>query len=135
MSDTIWGCAELIFLGATNNPYDYMRNADIIVHPSRFEGKAVAIEEAKILRKPVVATNFSTVNNQLVDGETGLIVEMNGNAVYEGVKKLIDNQELADYIIAKQKEICRGNEEEIKKLYWLMKRGNNYGKSDDIAYC
>lgn len=116
-------CAELIFLGATNNPYDYMRNADIIVHPSRFEGKAVAIEEAKILRKPVVATNFSTVNNQLVDGETGLIVEMNGNAVYEGIKKLIDNQELADYIIAKQKEICRGNEEEIKKLYWLMEKG------------
>lgn len=116
-------CAELIFLGATNNPYDYMRNADIIVHPSRFEGKAVAIEEAKILRKPVVATNFSTVNNQLVDGETGLIVEMNGNAVYEGVKKLIDNQELTDYIIAKQKEICRGNEEEIKKLYWLMEKG------------
>jgi glycosyltransferase involved in cell wall biosynthesis len=115
-------CTELILLGATNNPYDYMRNADIIVHPSRFEGKAVAVEEAKILRKPIIATNFSTVKNQIIDGETGVIVEMNGNAVYEGVKRLLDDQVLMSHIVARQEELCHGNESEVRKLYKLIER-------------
>lgn len=113
-------CDDLIFFGPTNNPYDYMRNADIIVHPSRFEGKAVVVEEAKILRKPIVATNFSTVKNQIIDGETGLIVDMTGKAVYEGIKQLLDNHELMKHIISTQKEICYGNESEIEKLYKLI---------------
>ena len=113
-------CPDLILLGTTNNPYDYMRNADIIVHPSRFEGKAVAVEEAKILRKPIVATNFSTVGNQIIDGETGLIVDMNGNAVYEGIKRLIDDKELVKHIVSKQEELCQGNESEAEKLYKLI---------------
>lgn len=111
---------SLVLMGATNNPYDYMRNADIIVHPSRFEGKAVAVEEAKILRKPIVVTNFSTARNQIIDGETGLIVGMNGQAVYEGIKRLLDDKSLMEHITKKQEELCSGNETEVEKLYQLI---------------
>lgn len=113
-------CDELVLLGATNNPYDYMKNADIVVHPSRFEGKAVAVEEAKILRKPIVATNFSTAKNQIIDGETGLIVEMNGKAVYEGIKRMIDSEKLRNHIIERQCTLCHGNEAEVEKVYRLI---------------
>ncbi len=113
-------CDNLIFLGPTNNPYDYMRNADIVSQPSRFEGKSVVIEEAKILRKPILVTNFSTSKDQIIDGETGLIVEMNGKAVYEGIKRLIDNKQLIHHIEINQKKLCKGNESEIKKLYKLI---------------
>ena len=34
---------NFVFLGATNNPYDYMRQADIVAHPSYFEGNTYAI--------------------------------------------------------------------------------------------
>lgn len=111
---------QLVLLGATSNPYDYMRNADIIVHPSRFEGKAVAVEEAKILRKPIVATNFSTVHDQIIDGETGLIVDMNGQAVYEGIKRLLDDRALYQHIVETQERTCFGNESEVEKLYKLI---------------
>ena len=111
---------NMILLGATNNPYDYMRNADLIVHPSRFEGKAVAIEEAKILKKPIVATNFSTVKNQIIDGVTGIIVDMDGKSIYEGIKRLIDDVELRNHIVQKQEKLCNGNEAEVDKLYKLI---------------
>lgn len=111
---------EFVFLGATNNPYDYIRNADIVVHPSRFEGKSVAIEEAKILCKPIVVTNFSTVRNQIENERTGLIVEMNSDAVYEGVKRLIDDQGLRFRIVDILVKECLGNENEIEKLYKLI---------------
>lgn len=111
---------EFVYLGATNNPYDYMRNSDIIVHPSRFEGKAVAVEEAKILHKPIVATNFSTVYNQIDNERTGLIVEMSAEGVYKGIKRLIDDVDLRNKIIEIQKKECTGNEDEVLKLYRLI---------------
>lgn len=111
---------NMILLGATDNPYEYMREADIIVHPSRFEGKAVAVEEAKILKKPIVVTNYSTVDDQIIDGKSGLIVDMTGEDVYAGIKKLLDDKELYDTIIEYQKMHCHGNGSEMDKLYRLM---------------
>lgn len=111
---------DMVLLGATNNPYDYMRNADIIVHPSRFEGKAVAVEEAKILNKPIVATAYSTVMNQIINERTGLIVEITGEAVFRGIERLISDIELRNYIIRTQQMKCKGNEDEVLKLYKLI---------------
>ena len=109
-----------IFLGETNNPYDYMRKADIIAHPSRFEGKAVAVEEAKILAKPIVVTNFTTVYDQIEHEKNGLIVEMNAEAVYQGVKRLIDNSDLRSKFSQVLKNQVVGNENEVEKLYKLL---------------
>ena len=108
------------FLGPTNNPYDYIRAADICVYPSKFEGKSVVIEETKIINKPIVVTNFSTVSNQIDNMKSGIIVEMNGYAVYEAIKKLIDDNQLAKDIVEYQKKYCLGNGKEIEKLYNLI---------------
>lgn len=108
------------FLGPTNNPYDYIRAADICVYPSKFEGKSVVIEETKIINKPIVVTNFSTVSNQIENMKSGIIVEMNGSAVYEGIKRLIDDNQLAKDIVEYQKKYCLGNGDEIEKLYNLI---------------
>lgn len=108
------------YLGPTNNPYNYIRAADICVYPSKFEGKSVVIEETKIINKPIVVTNFSTVSNQIENMKSGIIVEMNGNAVYEGIKRLIDDNQLAKDIVEYQKKYCLGNGDEIEKLYNLI---------------
>lgn len=106
--------------GETINPYDYMRNADIIVLPSRFEGKSVAIEEAKILSKPIVATNFSTVDNQLQNRINGIITEMSGQALSEAIEELIVNKNLTNTIKENLSKNNTGNEHEIEKLYKLI---------------
>ena len=56
-------CFELI--GAKENPYPYMKNADVVVQTSRFEGKSVVLDEAKILGCPIVVTNYTTVHDQI----------------------------------------------------------------------
>lgn len=108
------------FIGPTTDPYYYLNKCDIAVFPSRFEGKAVVIEETKIIHKPIVVTDFSTVNNQIENMKSGIIVEMNGNAVYEGIKQLIDDNQLAKDIVEYQKKHCLGNGKEIEKLYNLI---------------
>lgn len=37
---------NMIFLGIRSNPYPYLRRAMIVVHPSKFEGRSIALDEA-----------------------------------------------------------------------------------------
>ncbi|MBQ8909920.1 MAG: glycosyltransferase [Oscillospiraceae bacterium] len=75
-------------LGSRENPYVYMKNCDILVQPSRVEGKSIVLDEAKILCKPIVATNYTTVEDSVVHGETGWIVDMTPKAVAQGILHL-----------------------------------------------
>lgn len=105
------------FLGIKSNPYPYMKHADIFVHPSRFEGKSIAIDEAKIMCKPIVATSFSTVNDQLINGVNATICEMTPDGLANAIKDLIDNEEKRNNYQDYLKNNIQDNSTEIFKLY------------------
>ena len=93
---------------------------DIYAQPSSDEGKSVAIDEAKILCKPILVTNFSTVYDQIEDNVTGVIIEMNPIKISEALNKLICNE---DKIINLSNNLYldeQGNENEIDKLYEII---------------
>jgi glycosyltransferase involved in cell wall biosynthesis len=52
----------------------WLRQADLLVHPARWEGFGLALLEAMLASKPVVATNISSIPEIVADGETGLLV-------------------------------------------------------------
>ncbi|PRD09376.1 glycosyl transferase [Bacillus sp. MYb56] len=112
---------HFLLLGLKENPYPYIREADIYVQPSRFEGKSIAIDEAKILHKPIVVTNFSTAKDQIKNEENGLMIDMDAHSLSEGIKKLIHNEELRNKLIKNLSDEELGTESEIKKLYTLFK--------------
>ena len=87
-------------LGAKINPYPYMKACDIYVQTSLFEGLGLTVIEAAILQKPIVCTNFPTAYNILKDNETGLIAEMNPNAIAEQIEKLIKDESLRKKLIS-----------------------------------
>ncbi|QGQ47217.1 glycosyltransferase [Metabacillus sediminilitoris] len=109
-----------IFLGTFHNPYTLLNQCDIYVQPSRFEGFGLAIAEARILQKPIVATNFPIVHNQLINGQNGIIVNMNSEGVYKGIKQLIENKNLRDNICLRLRNEKVGTEEEIYKVNLLL---------------
>lgn len=109
-------------LGLKSNPYPYIKQADIYAQTSRFEGKSIAIDEAKILNKPIIVTNFSTAKDQLNDEEDGLIVDMNANAMADGIEKLIMDSNLRSKLTKNLSALKLGTEEEIEKLYELLNR-------------
>lgn len=81
--------------GIRKNPYPYMKKADIIVQPSRFEGKSIVLDEAKILGKPIVVTNYASVADQITDGVTGVIVDIDPKSVADGIERVVHDKELA----------------------------------------
>lgn len=108
---------RFVVLGIRSNPYPYIKAADIYVHPARFEGKSIALDEAKILCKPIIVTNFSTVNDQFEDRVNASICEMNGDALADAIIELAANKELrqsyVDYLNAQVVD----NSSEVEKLY------------------
>lgn len=109
-----------VLMGIKENPYPYIKEADIYVQPSRFEGKSIAIDEAKILHKPIVVTNFSTAKDQITDHENGLVVDMNSEALYEGIASLINNAALRKQFSVRLSNELLGTESEINKLYEMF---------------
>lgn len=78
-------------LGEKDNPYPYIKHADLVCVLSYYEGLSGVVNEAKILGKPVIATQFSGINEQILNGHNGLIVENNEKGIIEGLKMLLIN--------------------------------------------
>ena len=111
---------NVIVLGKKDNPYPYIKQCDIYVQPSKFEGKSVSILEAKVLGKPVVVTNFPTAKDQVRDGFDGIIVPMDVEGCANGIIDLINNKSKLEYLINNCKNTNYCNEDEVKKIYELI---------------
>jgi len=64
---------QFTLLGNHTNPYKFLQRADLVVQTSRFEGKSIAIDEAKLLNKIVLVTDYPTAMDQITDGVDGFI--------------------------------------------------------------
>ena len=112
---------DRVFLhGLTDNPYKYMNNCDLFVLPSGWEGFPTVTVEAKVLGCPVLATDVSGIREQLTHGETGWIVENDADAIYEGLKHLLDQPELRERLRSSEgmERIC-SNEEKYRAFIQL----------------
>lgn len=104
--------------GLTDNPYKYMKNCDLFVLPSGWEGFPTVTVEAKVLNCPVLATDVAGIREQLRHGETGWIVENNEDAIYEGLKYLMQNPEFGG-VLCSNKEMERICDSEQKHLSFM----------------
>lgn len=111
-------CFQLI--GVRENPYAYMRACDILVQPSRWEGKSIVLDESKILCKPIVATSYTTVSDTITHGENGWIVEMSGEALAEGIMHLAQDEQLRSQLIASLQAAPVDNEKELQRYLQIM---------------
>ena len=111
---------NILLVGIQSNPYPYIGISDIVVHPSRFEGKSIALDEAKILCKPIVVTNFSTVGDQFENGKNGTICEMSGKAVANAIIELINDSSLQNSYRMYLESHIIDNSSELNKLYTYL---------------
>lgn len=111
----------VILLGKRNNPYPYIKNCDLYIQPSRYEGKAVTVREAQVLHRPVVITKFATSASQLKDGYDGIIVPMDNEGCAAGIAKLLQDENLMRKISQNTYLEDYSNMKEQEKLYQLIK--------------
>jgi glycosyltransferase involved in cell wall biosynthesis len=71
----------------------WLRRADLLVHPARWEGFGLALLEAMLASLPVVATRVSSIPEIVVDGDTGLLVPPDDPAALAAaINRVLDDQ-------------------------------------------
>ncbi len=114
--------------GFAENPYPFMREADLLACSSVYEGYSTFMTEAIILGRPIVTTDVSGMRELLGDSEYGLIVENDDEAFYQGMKRMLTDAELRDHYAGKA--AIRGNDFSAEKLtketeeYFMKLAGN-----------
>ncbi len=112
---------SFILLGKQANPYPYIKACDLYVQPSRYEGKAVTVTEAKILNRPILITNYPTSASQVTHGKDGIICGSNPEAIADAIKDLYIDSDLRSLLVRNTKNADYSNNDEIEKLYEVIK--------------
>jgi glycosyltransferase involved in cell wall biosynthesis len=82
--------------GSIANPFPYYKHADICAVLSRYEGLCGVVNEARVLERPVIATRFSGIEEQITSGVNGLIVEQDVDEICAGLARLLRDAEFRD---------------------------------------
>lgn len=88
-----------VMLGRKDNPYPYIKIADLYVQTSRHEGYGLAIAEALILERLVLSTNLECVAEQITSGENGWIEEMNIECFVRRIMDVMMHQKMYNDLI------------------------------------
>ena len=113
---------DRVFLhGLTDNPYKYMKACNLFVLPSGWEGFPTVTVEAKVLNCPVLATDVAGIREQLRHGETGWIVDNCEEAIYQGLKYLLQYPDVTAKLRSNEgmERIC-SNDEKYESLTRLL---------------
>ncbi len=83
-------------LGFQNNPYIYMKQADLFVLPSLVEGYGLVLAEAMYIGISVLSTKCAGPENILEGGKYGCLVDNTEEGLYKGIKRLLESVELRE---------------------------------------
>ena len=72
---------EFHLLGVKANPFPYYRECDLYVHATGYEGKSIAVQEAQILGKPILATDCSGNREQIEPDVDGRLCRLDSQSV------------------------------------------------------
>lgn len=87
---------KLTFTGFRTDMPNVMAALDVLVLTSINEGLPQVISQAMAMKKPVVATNVGSVPEQVLDGQTGFLVEKaNSDQIADAVTKILSDPALA----------------------------------------
>lgn len=87
---------DVILKGFLQNPYPFIKLADIYVMSSISEALPTALCEAMILGKPVVVTDCNGCKEIVDNGAFGIMVEKNAESLSHGLKLMVENTAIRD---------------------------------------
>ena len=111
---------QVFLLGMKENPYLYMKNADILIHSSKKEGFPMVLLEGMYVGVPIICSNFKTGAYELIEKEkNGEIFEIgNAKEFSNKIEKLLVDKELRKNYSEKSKKF-------VEKFY-IEKIMNEY---------
>ncbi len=110
---------SFILMGCFANPYPYIAGCDIYSQASRFEGWCIALAESLVLARPVLASRCAGNEEQVTDGETGVLIDLSTENIVEGMEKLITSPELRVKFTRNLSGVTLDFKKDLEMLYAL----------------
>ncbi|MFV2047206.1 glycosyltransferase [Metabacillus litoralis] len=109
-------------LGALPNPYPYMKNVDIFVHPSLVESLSITVLEALALNTPVTVVKSLGPMEFIRHEENGILVDPTPDGLYEGIVSLLKDDTLYKRLKKDKTEVLINYSPEVvmDKIYNLI---------------
>lgn len=110
----------IILYGNKLNPLPYVKQMDLFILASRYEGKPVSVTEAQILGLPCLVTNYESAFSQIQSQFNGIIMDNNYKSIYETIKRVILSPNFISEWKANVQLANYGNEQDIRAFYSLL---------------
>lgn len=90
LADELELTSHVCFLGAKSNPYHFMKDCNIYVQPSRYEGYCLTLIEARCFDIPIVATNVTGASEQLSNHIKKDLTQANSESLGDSILKMLN---------------------------------------------
>ena len=97
---------KVLFMGYQSNPFPWIKNSNLFVHSSKFEGLPTVLIEAMILERPIIATDCPPGPKEILEnGKSGILVSIgNKKELAEKIEKILLNQNFKNEIVENSKK-------------------------------
>ena len=112
----------IVFTGSRDNPFPYIRTADIYVQPSEFEALPGTVVEAMVLEKPIVSTKNYGAEELITNGKNGLLCGFEPQDIAKTILRILDDDELKCRLAQSNKDsssLFENEAEKYRKLFSL----------------
>lgn len=115
---------DFLLQGNVSNPYPYLKQCDVYAHASRYEGKSIAVAEARVLACPIVVTDCGGNKEQVTEGLDGLLCKFDAADLADKVEQLFNDRvkarEMGDAAAKGIRQQQRALENNIDKIAEML---------------
>lgn len=104
------------FYGNQNNPYPYIKNADLFLLPSYHEAAPMVFDEAACLGVPVLATETTSTDEMITESGSGFVCENSQNGIADGLIKVLKKPDSLIEIKKALQQCQFTNQDKINKV-------------------
>ncbi len=108
----------VVLLGEKSNPYPYIAQADLLINTSVSEACPYVVNEAKVLKTPVVCTDFGSAREFLCYGINGFYEPI--EKIADKISWLIKNPDELRRLKEALKDFKYNNEQILQQIYSLV---------------
>jgi glycosyltransferase involved in cell wall biosynthesis len=83
--------SDILLVGSSNRVDDYLAMSDCFILFSKVEGLPISIIEGMRAKLPIIGTRVAGIPEQIIDGKSGYIVEVDEHKLADILKKVVSN--------------------------------------------
>ena len=109
-----------ILLGCKENPYSYIKNADLYLQTSYVESQSITVYEALVLKKLIITSDLPALREALNDGELGILCKPESSAFADTIKIILLDKAAQNKLQEAVREYVVSNETAYQSIKDLM---------------